>query len=68
MKSENIEAIGPEPDDRKFIHDTIMNELLKWIFKKESKDRLLQIIENYTSKECRDCSGLYGDSIDYQRR
>lgn len=44
LADENIEAIVPEPGDRIFIHDTIMNELLKGIFKKESKDRLLQII------------------------
>lgn len=45
LADENIETLVPETDDRIFIHDTIMNELLKGIFKKESKDRLLQIIE-----------------------
>ncbi len=45
LADENIEAVVPEPDDRIFIHNAIMNELLKGIFKKESKDRLLQIIE-----------------------
>lgn len=44
LAQHNIAAIVPAPDDRLFIHDTIMNELLKGIFKKESKARLLQII------------------------
>lgn len=45
LANKNIETIVPEPDERSFIHDTIMNELLKGIFKKESKDRFLQIIQ-----------------------
>lgn len=45
LADKNIEAIVPDSDDRHFIHGTIMNELLKGIFKTESKDRLLQIIE-----------------------
>lgn len=44
LAKQNIDTIVPEPGERAFIHDTIMNELLKGIFKKESKDRLLQII------------------------
>jgi aspartate racemase len=50
LEKANIETIVPEKEDRDFIHSTIMNELLKEIFKKESKDRLLSIIEKLKSK------------------
>ncbi len=50
LAKENIEAIVPEKDDRDFMHSAIMNELLKEIFKKESKDRFLDIIEKLKNK------------------
>ena len=40
----------PEKPERLFIHDTIMNELLKEIYKPESKKRFLEIINNLEQK------------------
>jgi len=39
-----IESIVPEKTDRDFIHNAIMNELLKEQFKPETKKRFLSII------------------------
>ena len=44
LKELGIETIVPEADDRLFIHDTIMGELLKGIFKPASKERFLRIM------------------------
>jgi aspartate racemase len=44
--SENgIESIVPEKPERNFIHSAIMDELLKEQFKKETKNRFLNIID-----------------------
>jgi aspartate racemase len=40
-----IESKVPDKSERLFIHNTIVNELLKGIFLKESKKRFLEIIE-----------------------
>ena len=40
----NIRAIVPEKSDREFINATIYNELLKEIFKQESKERFMEIM------------------------
>lgn len=40
-----IKSLVPEKQDRLFIHDSIMNELLKENFRKETKDRFLSIID-----------------------
>jgi aspartate racemase len=45
LKSENIDTIVPEVVDREFIHHVITYELLKEIFKKETKARFLDIIQ-----------------------
>ncbi|MGD8306084.1 MAG: aspartate/glutamate racemase family protein [Ignavibacteria bacterium] len=45
LANEGIESLVPEKQDRTFIHDSIMNELLKENFKKETKDRFLSIID-----------------------
>jgi len=44
LKERGIETIVPEADDRLFIHDTIMGELLRGIFKPASKERFLRIM------------------------
>jgi aspartate racemase len=44
LRSAGIESLVPEKPERLFIHDTIMNELLRGIFKPEAKKRFLEII------------------------
>jgi aspartate racemase len=44
LTAANIRAIVPEKADREFINATIYNELLKEIFKDESKKRFLEIM------------------------
>lgn len=45
LKGFGIESMVPEKEDRLFIHDTIINELLNEEFKPESKKRFLEIID-----------------------
>ncbi len=45
-----ISSIVPEKPERLFIHDTIMNELLKEIYNPESKKRFLDIINELEQK------------------
>lgn len=45
-----IETIIPELEDRKFIHSSILDEMAKEIFKEETKQRYLEIIEKLISK------------------
>lgn len=46
----DISSIVPENPERLFIHNTIMNELLKEIYKPESKKRFLGIINDLEKK------------------
>jgi len=50
LSSAGIESLVPEKSERLFIHDTIMNELLKEIFKPEAKKRFLEIINELGQK------------------
>ncbi len=45
LQSEGIETLVPDADDREFIDQSITNELLKEIFKKETKAKFLNIIQ-----------------------
>ncbi|UCC80574.1 MAG: aspartate/glutamate racemase family protein [Candidatus Zixiibacteriota bacterium] len=45
LEAANIRTIVPEASDREFIDATIYNELLKEIFKNESKNRFLEIMK-----------------------
>jgi aspartate racemase len=45
-----IKSLVPEKSERLFIHNTIMDELLKEIFKPESKKRFLDIINDLEQK------------------
>jgi len=45
-----IESIVPAKSDRDFIHSAIMDELLKEIFKKETKNKFLKIIDDLQNK------------------
>jgi aspartate racemase len=46
LKEAGIDAIVPDKPERLFIHNAIMNELLKEQFKKETKDNFLKIIND----------------------
>ena len=50
LSEQGIASIVPGADERLFIHDTIMNELLKEIFKLESKKKFLDIINDLEQK------------------
>jgi len=50
LKAAGIESLVPGKTERVFIHDAIMNELLKENFKKETKDRFLSIINDLEAK------------------
>jgi len=45
LEASNIRTIVPEIEDRKFIHATIFDELLKELFEEKSKRRLLDIMK-----------------------
>ncbi|MCK7527134.1 MAG: amino acid racemase [Ignavibacteriales bacterium] len=49
LRSAGIESLVPEKPERLFIHDTIMNELLRERFKPEAK-RFLEIIKDLEQK------------------
>ena len=44
LKEAGIESLVPPKPEREFIHDAIMNEFLKEDFKKETKEKFLNII------------------------
>jgi aspartate racemase len=50
LNRENIDVLVPELRDREFVHYTIMNELLKGIFKRKSKERFLSMILDLQSR------------------
>jgi aspartate racemase len=47
--AKNISTVIPSDDDRRFVHDTIFNELGKGIFKDETKSTYLDIIQKMRS-------------------
>ena len=50
LSAAGIESLVPEKPERDFIHSTIMDELLKEIFKPEAKKRFLEIINDLNKK------------------
>jgi aspartate racemase len=50
LSEAGLSSVVPEKSERLFIHNTIMNELLKEIFKPESKKRFLDIIYDLEQK------------------
>ena len=50
LSSAGITSLVPDKPERLFIHSTIMDELLKEIFKPESKKRFLDIIDDLKQK------------------
>jgi aspartate racemase len=50
LKEKGIDCIVPDKPDRDFIHNAIMNELLKEIFKTGTKEKFLEIINELEQK------------------
>lgn len=50
LSNHGITPLVPEAEDREFINDTIFNELLKEIFKKETKEKFLEIIDKLKTR------------------
>ena len=50
LSTAGIKSLVPEKPERLFIHNTIMDELIKGIFKPESKSRFLEIINDLEQK------------------
>jgi len=50
LQNKGIESIIPPKAEREFIHNAIMNELLKEVFKKETKEKFLNIINELAIK------------------
>jgi aspartate racemase len=50
LKEANIQVLIPGAEEREFIHHTITHELLKEVFKKESKARFLKIMNQLHSQ------------------
>jgi aspartate racemase len=50
LSNSGIESLVPEKTEREFIHNAIMNELLKEEFKKETKEKFLNIINDLEQK------------------
>lgn len=50
LSEAGLSSVVPEKSERLFIHNTIMNELIKEIFKPESKKRFLDIINDLEQK------------------
>jgi len=50
LSDAGIKSIVPEKQERLFIHNAIMNELLKEIFKPKTKKKFLEIISNLWQK------------------
>jgi aspartate racemase len=46
LKEAGVDTIVPAPEEREFIHATILNELLRGRFVEESRSRILQITED----------------------
>lgn len=45
LKEAGVESLVPEKPDREFIHNTIMNELLKEVLRSETKEKFFEIIK-----------------------
>jgi len=52
LKHHQIETIIPEEEDRNFIHASILNEFAKGIFKNETKEAFLKIINKLKYMGC----------------
>jgi aspartate racemase len=49
LKEAGIDSLVPQKHERDFIHNAIMNELLKEEFRKETKEKILKIIDDLNS-------------------
>lgn len=50
FSNSNIEVITPNDNEQNYIHDKYMNELVKGIFPNQTRERLLEIVENLHQK------------------
>jgi aspartate racemase len=50
LKAAGVNSIVPDKSDREFIHSAIMNELIKEIFKPETKEKFINIIKELQQK------------------
>ena len=50
LNKNGIEVLIPDLEDRNFIHDSIFNELLKGVFKDETKLKILEIMNKLNDK------------------
>ena len=53
LKEAGIDSIVPDKPERLFIHNAIMNELLKEQFKEETKEKFLNIINDLEQRGAR---------------
>jgi len=51
FEKEGMELVIPSGEEREFIHDKYMNELLKGTFLPETRDRLLTIVDHLLARE-----------------
>ncbi len=52
LAARGIEAVTPGPEDRSFLHDLIMEDLVKEIFDEEKIKRVLEIIAGLADRGC----------------
>ena len=52
LKQAGIESLVPPKPEREFIHNAIMDELLKEEFKEETKAKFLKIISGFGKEWC----------------
>lgn len=50
LNQKNIDVLVPQKDDREFIHETILTELLKNVILEKSKTRFLKIMDDLRDK------------------
>ena len=58
-----IELVVPEPDDLEYIHDKYMNELVNGIFRDETRNRLLDIVDRLKQRAAIDGVILAGTEL-----
>lgn len=51
LKMDDIDTIVPDPDDQEWIHDKLFSEIEFNIIKQDTKDHLLEIIENLKTEQ-----------------
>ena len=60
---EGIELVIPDSEDREFVHDKYMNELVQGIFLPETRSELLHIVERMADEKGADSVLLAGTEL-----